>query len=398
MAKNNELSPAEKALGCLGILIIAVVIVSAVLLPIALLIWCIVNWVSYRKNDRVIIATDFWITDDEKESLAKMARGLIEAKRRIDAVNSEVAATGIHINKNGRISARSYRGQALQGELDSMNGYKEETWPKYNFLREKPVRLYKEVRKHFTNAIGAGVGFLAGLIYVMANLSTIKEAINFSGGWEMLFMESLKILLVILIPFFVAKLVGLIIFAAKYKKPPVIDVNLTNIDKYPAKRKKTASNAGKTVSVEASQKSGQANGSVEHINPKMSKENALFVEWGKLLEQEGYSLVGNWKEWEHSGQWKNISVVQSIMDFKIRSIIEYDTESKKLYFGIAKLDEVDKISQALLQSDVLKEIADACALTLKPTEWWYGLRYTSFDNVYAQYKNMIEIIGSKSSR
>ena len=185
------------------------------------------------------------------------------------------------------------------------------------------------MRKHFTNAIGAGVGFLAGLIYVMANLSTIKEAINFSGGWEMLFMESLKILLVILIPFFVAKLVGLIIFAAKYKKPPVIDVNLTNIDKYPAKRKKTASNAGKTVSVEASQKSGQANGSVEHINPKMSKENALFVEWGKLLEQEGYSLVGNWKEWEHSGQWKNISVVQSIMDFKIRSIIEYDTESKK---------------------------------------------------------------------
>lgn len=399
MAKNNEPSPAEKALGCLGILVVAAVIISAVLLPVVLLIWSIVSWVSYKKSVPVIVARNFWITDDEKESLRKMARGLAEANRRIEAVNSEVAATGIHINQNGRISARSYRGQALQGELDNMNGYKEETLPKYNSLREKPVRFYKEVRKYFTNAIGAGIGFLAGLIYVLADFQTIKEAFSFSGGWEMLFVESLKVLLVMLVPFFVAKLVGLIIFAAKYEKPPVIDVNLANIDKFPVRCKKAASNAEKAIPADApEEKPGQANEPEEQVTSDMSMENALFVEWGKLLAQEGYSLGGNWKEWEHSGQWKNLSVEQSLMDFKIRSTIEYDIKSKKLYFGIAKFDEADKISQTLLKSDALKEIADSCALTLKPTEWWYGLRYTSFDNVYGQYRNMIDLIGAKSGR
>ncbi len=123
-----------------------------------------------------------------------------------------------------------------------------------------------------------------------------------------------------------------------------------------------------------------------------SKEENLFISWADSLKNEGYNLIGNWENWESAGLWKNLAVVSSVNGVDIRIIIEYDVKSRKIYFGVAKLKDEEKVSQELLHSETFQKIITENGLTVKNNEWWYCLKFSTFNKVFQEFRHLIEAI------
>ena len=102
-------------------------------------------------------------------------------------------------------------------------------------------------------------------------------------------------------------------------------------------------------------------------------------------------MTGNWNNWKNAGQWKSLAVVLPADQTNLRITIEYYTKTKKLYYGIAKLNEEDQISQDLLDSETFRKIMSDCGLTVTNNKWWYCLQYASFDDIFTQYNELIRI-------
>ena len=131
---------------------------------------------------------------------------------------------------------------------------------------------------------------------------------------------------------------------------------------------------------------------MENNTRKQSKEEKLFISWANILRNKGYNITGNWEDWENSGLWKNLAVVSSVNGIDIRIVVEYYVKSKKIYFGIAKLNDEEKISQELLNSETFQNIITENGLTVKSNEWWYCLKYSTLDKVFQEYWHLIEVI------
>ena len=123
----------------------------------------------------------------------------------------------------------------------------------------------------------------------------------------------------------------------------------------------------------------------ENNTRQRSNEEGLFIFWADRLRSDGYDISGNWENWENAGQWKNLAVVSSISGRRLRITIEYDAKSKKVYFGIAKFGDEDKVSQELLNSDTFRNIITENGLTVKNNEWWYCQRFSSLDRVFEEF-------------
>lgn len=130
----------------------------------------------------------------------------------------------------------------------------------------------------------------------------------------------------------------------------------------------------------------------ENNEHQRSKEENMFIFWANSLKNEGYNVIGNWENWYSSGQWKNIAIVSSINGINIRITIEYYEKSNRIYFGIAKLNDEEKVSQELLNSKTFQNIITENELTIKNNEWWYCLKFSTFDKVFQEYQHLIEAI------
>lgn len=129
--------------------------------------------------------------------------------------------------------------------------------------------------------------------------------------------------------------------------------------------------------------------------PQRSREENLFISWADALRKGGYEVLGNWDNWKNAGQWKNMAVVSSISDKRLRITVEYDTKSRKIYYGIAKLDGEDTVSQELLNSEKFRQIMSEDGLSVKNNEWWYCMKFSSFDNVFQEYRHLIDTVNNK---
>ena len=130
---------------------------------------------------------------------------------------------------------------------------------------------------------------------------------------------------------------------------------------------------------------------IENNAQQRSTEENLFISWANSLRNEGYNIIGNWENWENSGLWKNLAVVSSVNGVDIRIVLEYYVKSKRIYFGIAKLNEEDKVSQELLNSETLQNIITENKLTIKNDEWWYCLKFSTSDKIFQEHRHLIEM-------
>ena len=87
-----------------------------------------------------------------------------------------------------------------------------------------------------------------------------------------------------------------------------------------------------------------------------------------------------------------MAVVSSISDKRLRITVEYDTKSRKIYYGIAKFDGEDTVSQELLNNEKFRQIMSECGLSVANNEWWYCMKSASFDTVCQEYRHLMETV------
>ena len=126
--------------------------------------------------------------------------------------------------------------------------------------------------------------------------------------------------------------------------------------------------------------------------PQRSREENLFISLADNLKKDGYEPTGNWENWKNAGQWKNMAVVSSVNDVRLRITVEYDAKSKKIYYGIAKFDGEDTVSQELLNNEKFRQIMSECGLSVANNEWWYCMKSASFDTVCQEYRHLMETV------
>ena len=432
--------------------------------PLVFLIMFFVSWYRY-KNSKPFINNGFWLTKSERERFKQVAFTVIGAQQNKDYAQTAVQREGIHINQDGRISARSYRGKGLRNTLEGANSTLNEYLPIYRYYEELPRNRRKKIKKHYSNFRGLGIALILWVVFVFdfavidnrieggigsnikeyfsnigrtgknglscacsildssessdtdsdstkVNTVDMQQARQDSqntaeksdveaerpGNFETEFGRMLLSgLFIILIAYFIAKLVFIIIFVIRYKKPPLVD--LENVDTYnvryekkPRRKKSSETKIPKKKDTGISESQAASavvtepvlSSETEH-KPQLSREQEAFNSWAAALSDKGHDITGNWENWENAGQWKNLAVVSSISGRQLRITIEYDAKSKKVYFGIAKFGDEDKVSQELLNSDTFRNIITENGLTVKNNEWWYCQRFSSLDCVFEEF-------------
>lgn len=258
-------------------LLMVAVQIALLVVPVALLIAAIVHVYKYKKNYKPYAADGFWLNDTEKLLFCQFHNRLSVAQGNKQAVADEVRRAGVHINQNGRISARSYRGKALRDSLDAANASIEEAEPYYNYLSELPRIRWKKARKHFTLGNGftlALVAYVVTLLFTADNIGyNYSNYVHYIGrsadSTKMVSADSIQSLVMrtdsvdnaddaketlvdpdyenagdftgvlldslvkSLITFAVVWLICIIIFFGKYEEPPFVDIN--NLSSFPKK-------------------------------------------------------------------------------------------------------------------------------------------------------------------
>ena len=127
----------------------------------------------------------------------------------------------------------------------------------------------------------------------------------------------------------------------------------------------------------------------ENNTRQRSNEEGLFISWADRLRSDGYDISGNWDNWENAGDWKNLGVVSRIENAPVRLTIEYYAKRNQVYYGIAKVDGEDKVSQELLNSETFRNIITENGLTVKNNEWWYCQRFSSLNRVFEEFNALL---------
>ena len=421
-------------IGCIIIgiivLILTVLVLAGYLIPIIIpalfLVMAFINYLQYSLNDKMWLDTGFWLRDDECSKFITYKIVLDRANDIKNHVQGVVDSGGVRLNNDGQISRKSYYGKDLRNALNNANYDIGEAEPIVEDLSKRPYKRWKKARSHYANAwaysIAIGVWIISLLIFSLFTSGNLFQNFslyfsemsnNVSAVWgsehDMSsngFLKSLWIILGIsLFVYIVTKVVYQEVFSIICEKPPVVTVN--NVDTYVEKfrqqqvrketerRKAAAEVKVETLDKPAAEPSQSAPVAPTTDMPQRSREENLFISWADALRKGGYEVLGNWDNWKNAGQWKNMAVVSSISDKRLRITVEYDTKSRKIYYGIAKFDGEDTVSQELLNSEKFRQIMSEGGLSVKNNEWWYCMKFSSFDNVFQEYRHLIDTVNNK---
>ncbi|MBM6863868.1 hypothetical protein H6A66_01520 [Bacteroides caecigallinarum] len=282
MAEKKELNVKE-TIGCLlaltimiAILVVFTVIVQSipVLLPPIFLIAFIVNYTSWRKTDRFVAKRlKFWLTDTEKRQYIELSNSIVYYHNKKKNAQNAAVNEGIRVNQNGRLSAKSYRGQDLQGAIDESEAFLNENIPILDEFQKRPRMRWKTARKHFSKSIGFGMAIMVWFVFFFVNADNIVD--NYSkyvynigdtaqSGFSLIgdlwktvidsdskeiekkdthtqieqdkgkkepYDEFLTVFIkatfFMIVAYFIALIIGIIVFRLKYRKPPL--VNASNV-------------------------------------------------------------------------------------------------------------------------------------------------------------------------
>lgn len=425
--KNNLIEYIIIAAIVICAIIVAIIYLSIAIIPVLFLILYIYNQMSYFLKDRLRSYNRFWLTSGEKEYFKQVTENLGNAYILKNHVNEAVQNEGIRLNQDGQISQKSYRGRDLRASLDMANNSIATLEPVLDQMRSQPRNTWKKARKHYSNAMGFGISVIAWIIIltmtgnpvhiiteyfdfstpvdstITTNIGNHLDGVSISQPSAATLLPNRSIpqdnsyaitimtnaFFAMIITYFIVKIIGKIIFSIKYKRPPFVDMkNLDSFSGNSAIKKKAKAKSSGSPS-ETNRASTDNETQCDHTESEQTQESAIFDSWAGFLKKKGYQLSGNWDKWTNCGQWKKLSTHIRIENTIVGLTIEYDIKTKSIYYGITKTDSNDKVSQELLNNDTFKRIIKECGLSVKNNEWWYCLRYSSFDKVFEEYIELI---------
>lgn len=451
MGKNNNKDIVDAIVG-IGFIIVMLVLgailfvvhLIPIIIPILFLIVAAVSHFLYVTKDKQWLDTGFWLTDYERSEFITHSRIFYRAIDTKSNIQDRINSGNVRLNVDGSISRRSYDGRDARAAFENANNDINGVGPIIEDISHRPYERWKKARKHYSNAKACRIAleiFLISLLItswfssgsLIHDLGTYISLESMENG----FPNRLWIILIVsMVVYIVIRLTRNASFSKMCSKPPI--VTLDNVDTYIGKfrqqkateeairrkqeerlerlkeRERQAKEQKKAEKARAAEqrKAEVANVRAAEIKvetpdkpaaetvqsapvaqstdmPQRSREENLFISWADALRKDGYEVLGNWDNWKNAGQWKNLAVVSSISDERLRITIEYDARSRKVYFGIAKLGDEDKVSQELLNSETFRNIITENGLTVKNNEWWYCLRFSSFDRVFSEYCELL---------
>lgn len=483
--KNDDVKNAKE--GCLALIALSVLILLAtvfsmllqlvpLVIPVVFLILFIVNWYRYKNEDKPHLRNGFWLSEDDMNNYSFVSALIERAKSNRSDVQAAVRNEGIRINKDGRISAKSYRGQNLRNTLESANATIDEYFPVKSHLEGLPQKRWKAARKHYSKYKGFRLAVIVWALFMLfttsdtfsgfgqyvkgigdtgrtgmsmvvdlwddtASDSLAKDSIaatkpdkqqespakeekeeetgdgGLTDNFQTEFAVSLwRALFLMIVIYFVTRFIMMFVFSFKYKKPPFVDMgNVFEYNvRYEDKPRKKAKNEQKSKSGNSTKEKAESAENTEEREeteksiaqpsepqsiekPQRTKEREMFASWADQFKQDGYTVGGNWDNWDNSGDWKNLAISLTIGGIRVNGTIEYYTKGKQLYYGIQKADENDEVSQTLLNSDAFKGMMNELGMFVKNDEWWYCLKHVSFDDAFPQYKEFIDYVNKLDS-
>lgn len=288
-----------------ALIIIAMIYLAAIITPIVILGLFLVNLFRYRSNDRYWRSVGFWLTQSEKDLFKQSRRDIENARKSQEEVAETLQNSNVAINKDGRISVRSYKGKALRSQLESANRTLDES-AKLNYeLSLVPQDRWKSAKKHYSMAVGWGcalipwAAFFLALAFNIGGVNDMVFSVTESGSAadslqidvntaqkEQFEMKQEADTLAISTPepttmdkvfdygtaaipvavgslavWLIAWIIGIIVFVCKNKKPPF--VNLQNVDTYsftPKDRRKAEDETKKKSKAKVSAKEEKNSG------------------------------------------------------------------------------------------------------------------------------------------
>ena len=112
------------------------------------------------------------------------------------------------------------------------------------------------------------------------------------------------------------------------------------------------------------------------------EERECWKEWLMRLKQEypGYELI----DYSESQSFPKVGLVMEYKGYRFSVLIE---KEKNIYYGFGRHEASDELHNDLKPS--LVPIMDRFGIG-KETPWWYGWKYTSFENGFDRLKKLID--------
>lgn len=394
-----------KFTGYVLLVVVALAYVPFVLSPVIFLAMYLYNHMQYISVDSRRKEYFFWLTKSERQLFKEKTEAYEKALRMKAYAEMAMEKDGIRLNQDGQFSVRNCRSRDLKSYLDRADSLINRLGPELEELSNRPGKQRSRGKRHYSNAYAFGLSLPVLFCSICVQLHTLDVTvvaeqvqnvpeIGYRAIGSMLAVGG------------VIKMICSVVFSAKNCKPPA--VTKENVDSYLIrmiqKRKAKEIAAKREQIADAGKSAGQY--AVEQKSADTEKqslcdepyEKSMFRIWAGLLKKKGYLISGNWENWdsldncENCSLLKNVSVEVSISQVNLLAAIEYDSGSNRIYFGITKHVETDSVSRDLLNSSILRQFMKENGMTLKNNEWWYCLRYSTFDNVFSQYERMLNNI------
>ena len=133
------------------------------IVPIVFLFCCIYNIFMYNREDKKHIKSGFQLTEYEKSRLSEVKYNLSWAYDKKEECKGIIQNEGLRFRKDGRLSQKNYRAQDVQGALDNADKIISDNYPVYEMLCGLPNERYKSARKHFSKYTGFAFAFVLWL-------------------------------------------------------------------------------------------------------------------------------------------------------------------------------------------------------------------------------------------
>lgn len=320
-----------------ALIIIAIIYLAAIITPIVILGLFLVNLFRYRSNDMYWRSVGFWLTQSEKDHFKQSRRDIENARKSQEEVAESLQTGNVAINKDGRISVRSYKGKALRSQLESANRTLDESAKLSYELSVTPQDRWKSARRHYSMAIGWGCALIPWAAFFLAlafNIGGVNDMV-FSVAESGAAADSLQIdvnpaqgkqsemkpeadTLAISTPeattmdkvfdygtaaipvavgslavWLIAWIIGIIVFVCKNRKPPFVD--LQNVDTYsftPKSKRKAEDDTKKKSKANASAKEEKNSGEKDSGKGNSRKDGGWVVSASPDY-QDGIIIINN---------------------------------------------------------------------------------------------------------
>lgn len=238
MAKKNQGSSSDQIILFVVALIGAIALWVArialhllpVLIPCYIIIMGLIAWYQYRKVDKPFVDKKFHLSNGEMGLLHEYNEKIGIALDKIKECERIVVEEHLHINKDGRISSKSYRGVEVQGALDHANQTINDLKPKSDYLISLPGIRYKKALRDYVRLKGFEYAIIITIVASIPCYFTDfrQELVGIVGDLtgKITFFESSEILPIIwycssimLCTYVLCRLIARIYFSIKNKKP-----------------------------------------------------------------------------------------------------------------------------------------------------------------------------------